>query len=326
MSAQVLAKVAQFYYRERLTMAEIGQRLGMSRHKVGRLLQEASDSGVVRIDIQTPEDSDAERERQLEAALNLKSCLVVRIDERQPPEERKRRTCDVGANYVLALIKEDDTIGVGWGSTTFELISQLQRQKMPSARVVQITGGNKWVNASFDCHEVTRRLADQLGVQPIVLHAPGIVDKKETRDLLMQESSIAAVLNCFREIDIAIVGIGSLVPQRSSALLDSGYVSETECEALKAAGAVGDIFSYFVDDTGAVVASDINDRTITIGVDDIRSVPTLVGIAVGPHKARAVAAAVRGGFVNTLIVDSSLAEALLQQAQSAPAAEHAGVR
>ena len=75
---------------------------------------------------------------------------------------------------------------------------------------------------------------------------------------------------------------------------------------------MGDVFSYFINDNGEIVQTEIYDRSITIGVEHIRKVPTTVGIATGAEKSRAVAAAIRGGFVNTLIVDSHLAQALLQ--------------
>ena len=94
-------------------------------------------------------------------------------------------------------------------------------------------------------------------------------------------------------------------------LIGSGYVPGAELKALKRAGAVGDVFSYFFNDDGEIVQTEIYDRSITIGMRQIRGVPTTVGIATGAEKARAVAAAIRGGFVNTVIIDSLLAQALL---------------
>ncbi len=35
-------------------MSQIGERLGISRHRVGRLLREAIETGVVKIEIQSP--------------------------------------------------------------------------------------------------------------------------------------------------------------------------------------------------------------------------------------------------------------------------------
>lgn len=313
--SSLIVKVCQYYYRDQLTMAEIGERLSISRHRVGRLLKEAVDSGVVQIEIRSPLNESTELERRLEHCFGLKASLVVATDAGLGEDEVRRLVCTAGAAFVRDLLEENFTIGVGWGSTTFELIEQFATAALPGAIVVQITGGNKRLSIRIDCHEVTRRLAQKLDVEPVLLHAPGIVDRKETRDLLLQESSIAETFRHFGKIDLAIVGIGSVAPGGRSTLANSGYLSSTELEALRCAGAVGDVFSYFIDGRGNVVRTEIYERLITIGIPEIRKIPTTVGVATGAGKAEAVAAAVRGGFVNTLIVDSALAEALLKAAQ-----------
>lgn len=322
-----MIKVCHFYYRDQLTMAQIGERLGISRHRVGRLLKEAVDTGVVRIEIRSPVNESVEMERALERRLGLKASLVVPVEPELPVGEIKRMTCRAGAAFVRELLDADFTIGVGWGSTTFELVNQFEPIELPRATVVQITGGNKRLSMQFDCHEVTRRLAQKLGVDPVLLHAPGIVDKRETRELLMRESAIVETFRHYDEIDIAIVGIGAIGSKAQSTLIDSGYVSDAELASLQRAGAVGDVFSYFIDGDGAIVRTALHERLITIGVAQIRKVPTTIGVAIGSAKAAAVAAAVRGGFVNTLIVDSALAQALLaspREEATVPAGRRAG--
>ena len=293
-------------------MSEIGDRLSISRHRVGRLLREAIETGVVKIEIQSSFSKSIEIERALENAFGLKTSVVVEVSGDLPPADIKLATCKAGGQFLRELIKAHHTIGVGWGTTTFELINQLEPMEIRDATVVQITGGNKRLSVQFDCHEVTRRLAQKLSVDPVLLHAPGVVDKKETRELLMRESAIAETFGHFDKLDIVVVGIGAIVPEVASMLIGSGYVSSTELKSLKRAGAVGDVFSYFINDRGEIVETEIYDRSITIGIRHIRKVPVTVGIATGAEKSRAVAAAIRGGFVNTLIVDSLLAEALLK--------------
>ncbi len=310
-SSSLMAKVCHCYYRDHLTMAEIGRLLGISRHRVGRLLKEAVDTGVVRIEIRSPFNTSAELERTLEARLGLRSSVVVETDPGLGPDAVKQQTCRAGAEFVRDLLDEPATIGIGWGSTTFELVNQLDPLELAGARVVQITGGNQVPSGHFDCHEVTRQLAQKLRVTPDLLHAPGIVDKASTREVLMGESAIQATFRLFRDLDIAIVGIGSLGPSSRSMLVDSGYVSRPELAALQGAGAIGDVFSYFVDEDGSVVRTELHDRLITIGLEEIRRIPTSIGIATSPAKAKAALAAVRGGFINTLIVDAELARALL---------------
>ncbi|WGR93083.1 hypothetical protein MTX20_35630 [Bradyrhizobium sp. ISRA435] len=138
-----------------------------------------------------------------------------------------------------------------------------------------------------------------------------IVDNSRTRELLMRDSNIRDTFRYYGELDLAIVGIGAIRPAIQSMLIASGYISATELKSLKRAGAVGDVFSYFIDDDGEVVRTELYDRLITIGLADVRRIPTTLGVATGAAKARALAAAMRGGFINTLIADSSLARAVL---------------
>jgi len=312
-SPRLLVKICHAYYRERMTMAEVGARFSLSRHKVSRMLQEAEEVGIVRIDIRAPSGQASAIERAVETGLGVKTCVVAEVERNLGPDEVKRRTCVVGAEFLREIIQDNGAIGIGWGSTTFELVNQFEPYSVPGAQVIQITGGNKRIAHLFDCQEVTRRLADKLGTPPLLLHAPGIVDRKETRDLLLRESSVADIFKLFPILDMAIVGIGSLVPSEASMLLGSGYIGVPEKAALKRAGAVGDVFSYFIDAAGEVVKTEIYDRMIAIGIEDLKHIPTRIGVATGAVKARAVIAAVRGGFVNTLILDSWLAASVLAE-------------
>jgi deoxyribonucleoside regulator len=319
--SNLMTKVCQHYYRDQITMAKIGKRLGISRHRVGRLLKKAVKTGVVKIEIRSPAGEDVELNRALRHAFGLKEAFVVEVAADLSAQQIQQATCRAAAPFLRDLLSRHRTIGVGWGSTTFELINQLEPVELRNATVVQITGGNKRLTMQFDCHEVTRRLAQKLQVQPVLLHAPGIVDNRRTRELLMRESTVVDTLKYFSKLDLAIVGIGAIKPTIQSTLLRSGYVSATELASLKRAGAVGDVFSYFLNDDGEVVRTEIYNRLITIDLADIRRIATTLGVATGERKARAVAAAIRGGYVNTLVVDSSLARALLVlQAQSSASA------
>lgn len=304
-------KVCHLYYREHLTQADIGARLGVSRHKVGRLLREALERDVVRIEIRSPHSQSVELERRLETALGLKGAVIVEAEPGADEAVVKRQVCEAGSAFLSQLMPRRVTVGIGWGSTTSELVKRLPPQACKGGRVVQITGGNKALPNQFDCHEVSRRLAEKLGVQPVLLHAPGIVDRKATRDVLVAETSIAETFRLFDQLDVAVVGVGSFVPVRSSTLLASGYVAPSDLAELIGLGAVGDVFSYFIDDQGGLVPTPLHGRMITIGVEQIRKIPWSIAVATGATKARAMRAAVLGRFVNALVIDSDLAEALL---------------
>jgi deoxyribonucleoside regulator len=326
MTDKLATRVCHLYYRDHLTQAEIGARLALSRYKVGRMLRDALAADIVRIEIRSPYRQTLELESELEAALDLKGAVIIDVEALADDTTTKEQVCEAGARFLDELVTDGMTIGIGWGSTTYELVSKLERRDGRGGCVVQITGGNKALPNQFDCHEVTRRLAEKLGVQPVLLHAPGIVDQRATREILLAETSIAETFALFDQLDVAVVGIGSLVPVRSSTLLASGYVPPADLEQLVRIGAVGDVFSYFIDAAGELVPTPVHERLITIGVEQIRRIPWSIGVATGPAKARAVHAAVCGGFVNSLVIDARLARAILELAAGAGTRIAAGVK
>ena len=52
---------------------------------------------------------------------------------------------------------------------------------------------------------------------------------------------------------------------------------------------------------------------IGIGLDQLRAIPEVIGIAGGMEKVRAVLGALRGGYVKTLITDVATARAVLAE-------------
>ena len=55
------------------------------------------------------------------------------------------------------------------------------------------------------------------------------------------------------------------------------------------------------------------DRMIGITYNDLEKCKNVVCIAYGEAKAKPIAGAIRGGFINTLIIDSACGEKLLEQ-------------
>ena len=92
-------------------------------------------------------------------------------------------------------------------------------------------------------------------------------------------------------------------------------LSHSERAEFAASGAVGDCCTRFFDRDGKLVESVVNDRVIAIDLDELGSIPTVVGVAAGAHKMEGTHAALNGGLFDVLVVDSELALALLDQRQ-----------
>ena len=70
-------RVAELYYEENKSQDEIGGLLGITRWKVGRLLTQARERGIVRIEIVHPRARRLGAERQLRERFGLHDAVVV---------------------------------------------------------------------------------------------------------------------------------------------------------------------------------------------------------------------------------------------------------
>ena len=73
----LLGKISWHYYVDGLTQKEIGQRLGLSRLKVVRLLKRARAEGVVEIRVASDVRLNTELARSLEDRFNLREAIVT---------------------------------------------------------------------------------------------------------------------------------------------------------------------------------------------------------------------------------------------------------
>jgi DNA-binding transcriptional regulator LsrR (DeoR family) len=88
-------------------------------------------------------------------------------------------------------------------------------------------------------------------------------------------------------------------------------LTRNEYEQDRKAGVVAEVCGIQLDADGQPVRTSLSERIIGIGPEQLRSVPEIITIAYGEAKTTAVQAAVRGGFVTSLITHASLARALL---------------
>jgi DNA-binding transcriptional regulator LsrR (DeoR family) len=74
---------------------------------------------------------------------------------------------------------------------------------------------------------------------------------------------------------------------------------------------VGDTCCRFFDVHGRPIDGVVHDRVIAVELEQLTAIPTVIGVATGVEKAPGVRGAIRGGIVDGLITDASLALALL---------------
>lgn len=311
---ELLMQVANWYYEERLSQEDIARRIGRSRSMVSRMLQEARDVGIVQIQIRSPFLKTAtELENRLCATFALAKAVVLA----DPPVDYPlliRRLGELGAHVLCQQLRDNLKLGLMWGTTIYEVVWAMPTRALTGSTVIQMIGTVGRGNHLVDGPELARSLAHKLNAGYCYLPAPIIVGDETVARSFRQQPAIAEVLEQVRQVDVALLGIGTS-DDYFSYLEATGYVKKDDLVAVRKAGAVGSILGIFIDQTGQPLDISINRRVI--GFQDmaaLRSIPAVIAVAGGVKKAPAIRAALRGSYLDILITDTITATAVLDLA------------
>ena len=298
----LLADVARAYYVEDRSKVDIAAQFGVSRFQVASLLKQARDQGVVSIEIRDPRRPS--RDDDLARMLGVERVQVVDVSGATEIEGTER----VGTAVMGALrqtLRSRMTVGISW-SRTMDLAAKFLPD-LPPCTIVQLAGALQ-VPGSGTLPQVIANLSASPDITTLPIHAPLVVDGAATARDLMRQPEIAQALERADGLDLAVVAIGAWQAGESSVW---EKVAAADRDEAAAAGAVGEISGRLFDSAGDHVATALDDRLIGVRYDQLRRTPHVVAVAHGPGRAAAVVAATRAGFVTHLIVDSTLAEALV---------------
>ena len=304
----LILKVLRLYYEHDLNQVEVAKRMGFSRPKVSKLITEGRSRGLVKIEVAEPAGDFASLEIALEDRYGLMEALVVASSEDRQSTELAAG--GVGAALLARLCTAKSILGVSWGVSVRALADAIPTMSFQCSKVVPLVGGMGNAEKELHSSQVCANLAGKLGADYLQLSAPAIARSAQSRDELMEMPGIAETLEEAASCDVAVAGIGGILP--TSTMVEAGYFSLDEFLGLRARGAVGDICCHFLDAEGNPCLEDLSSRILGLTLEQLREIPRTVGIVTGTDKAPGVAAVLRGGYVNTLICDQELAEALLK--------------
>ena len=302
----VVARVCWAYFKEGQTQEAIAQRLGLTRKRVIRILNDARTSGFVQITINDPMGACAELEARLQATFGLRRAIVVPA----PADGIDVRTV-VGAaagHYVSSHLSPGASLGITWGGTINTAAQNIRSRHGQGNTVVLLCGGLARSTA-INPYDNAAMFARALDATCYYVTAPMFADTADLRKLLMASDPVREVLQKTRRLDMALLSAVDL--SRESHALEYGVISRDTWRSLRTAGAVGDICGHYLDVEGAVVDHPIARRTINPPLPDLQAVKELVLAAGGAHKAPIMRGAIRAKLCHILITDEAAAAALL---------------
>jgi DNA-binding transcriptional regulator LsrR (DeoR family) len=309
---RLLAKVARMYHERGVRQPQIAADLHISQSRVSRLLTQAAELGIVRTTVTLPSGVYTDLEENLTERYGLADCIVVDADGSSGAVLPALGAAT--AAYLSDTLTDGDKVGISSWSATLLATVEAMRPKNKGGTVdlvTQLVGGVGDPRVQLEATRLLDRFATVTGARPLFLPTPGLVTDPAVRRALLQDPAVIGVQRAWKELTVALVGIGSVQPspllQRSGNAIDPAQQAE-----LQELGAVGDVCLRFFDRNGRLIDSPFNDRILGISPEELKSVPRRIGVAGGSNKLEAIHAAVRGGWVNTLITDLDTARHMVQ--------------
>lgn len=310
---ELLARIAGMYFEEDMTQAHIARETGYSRSMISRFLKEAKRQGVVEIRVHHPLARRPDIEKALRERFALRRVRVVDCFSNDYARTLSRVGA-LAARLVEELVEDHMTIGMSWGTGLAEMVQACRPQPRTGVSVLQIIGSMGAANPNIDGAELARQLAHVFGGSYAILPVPLLVENETICRVLKRERQVHEVFDAAREMDLALVGVGTLETAKSS-LVRSGYLSPAQLEEFVQAGAVGDVCAIHFDLHGNLVDTPLQRRFVGIGYQALVHAPLRLGIAAGPAKVRPILGALRGGTINALVTDNTAATQVLQLAE-----------
>ncbi len=305
-STDLLTEIAVSYYQDGATQEEISKKYTISRAKVGRLLKQARDEGIVEITVKYHPVFSAKIEQRLIERFGVRRALIA-LD--QPNDEAQRQqVAGLVSNYLTSTLKNGMVVTVGQGRNVSAVAHHVGVIPPRDCKFVCCIGGFHPRGGRFNADHICRQLAKKYGGSSETLYAPAYAENPEQKRVFMQNSTVKQTLDLARKADIALVGIGDM--SENSYMVDLGWFTPEEVvQSRLNQGVVGDFAGHdFFDVHGRIANTVMNDRVIGLGIDEFRPIAEVIAIAAENSKPLALLGALRTGAID--VIATSVSNAL----------------
>ncbi len=303
------ARAGWLYYVAGNTQDEIARKLGVSRQTAQRLVSLAMSERLIKVRLDHPIARCMELSAALKQRYDLFICEVSPTDPASTSSTLG--IAQLAAAEMERWLRRPDpiVIGVGTGRTMRAVADQMPSMQCPQHKLVALVGTGK-ADGSASFYDVIIRLSDTVRAPHHPMPLPVYTRTLEERELLTSLPSTRSLLTLVEQADVSFVGIGSI--GEGSALLKDGFITEEENDALRRAGAVGEITAWSFDSQGRLIQGHLNERCASAPLRQPAKRP-MIGVAMGLPRRAAIRAALTGRLVTGLITDEATAEHLLRR-------------
>ena len=296
---ELASRTALLYYECQKSQLDIANELGISRSYVSQLLTYAREAGIVRISLNVDE-SYIHEIAFAEKFPGLQHVFIL------PSPSTEYTMANIGtfaAPHITRLLNESDTIGINLGYAVQSVIENLDESNFSSKKpktIVQLMGGFlKGQNSMMMPGELVMRLSKMIGAECLYLNCPAVIDNASLKKDLLLENSISAVVKRWKDVNLAIMGIG-VVNEQSR--IHSMLSAEMKKKVQDSAACCEITLNYF--DSNGRYLPILLENKISIPYEILKSIKIKAVIGHGEHKAKAILSALKAQMIDILITDS----------------------
>ncbi|SFD95861.1 central glycolytic genes regulator [Lentibacillus persicus] len=245
-------------------------------------------------------------EKQLKETLKLDNIVIVPGDSDKQTQV-KQEMGKVCVGFLRENITHSGTIAVTGGTTIAAVADMMTPFDKATCLFVPARGGigEKEENQA---NTIAAKMARQANGDYRLLYVPDPLSESSYKTM-MKEPAVVEILQMIQGSDIVLHGIGDAITMAKRRKTSNEIIGKLQKEE-----AVSEAFGYYFNDSGDVVHKV---RTIGLHLDDLSdSNHSVITIAGGTSKARAIKSYLKQGRSDLLITDEAAAKTILRDHHS----------
>jgi DNA-binding transcriptional regulator LsrR (DeoR family) len=314
-----MVQCLELYYRQQKHQKEIAKALGISSSKVSRLLKRAFEEGLIRVELDLPQNP------RLTAALverfGLRDAVVVPAGGRG---EIKDELGAAAAAYFEKVAANGVRVGLSCGFTLYHTIRHLRERRFRDLTLYPLSGESTLRMVDLSPNTLVGMMAAKYRPHVAAYALPvqqltSLRQIERERRRLLRDPEVRKIYEAAQAVDIALVGIG-MIGEKTPGFCQLAEAYRVSVRTLRKLGVVGEINYQPFDAAGKVVdrreLRPLARRMLSVTADRLQALSRaganhVIAVAGGREKIAAIRGALNGRLLNVLITDEDTALALV---------------
>ncbi|MHB8063871.1 MAG: sugar-binding transcriptional regulator [Ruminiclostridium sp.] len=301
---KLMVDVSKMYYYYGMSQKNIATELGISRGYVCQLMEQARKVGIIEVKINELTVEETELESHVRHLFGLEKVKIVPTPHYVDPKLLAEEVVNESCKYLDSIIESNMTIAFSWGWTIFQISSNMVKHTdIKNVTSIPLCGGTSNLKKKIYVSEISTNIAEAYNGTPLFIPLPAVLQNALIKEAIYGDANMNEILNKSKSADIALFTVGSFGEQ--NILFRGGYIDNQSMKRLIKQNAVGDLCAHFINEYGEICDKALDDRTISIDLEQFKNIKKKICIATGTQKVKALLGVLRKKYVDVLITDEA---------------------